>query len=90
MRVQIPLTVAVDVGTPTTCLPAAKETQAEQRWRLAQIALLGPLMVWGGARGGGWKGFALAAAGLYTIGHATQQYRAARVAALPPPPAPEE
>lgn len=88
MRVTVPLTVAVDVGTPTTCVPDALATVTSQRRRLVGAAVVGPLMVWGGAKAGGLGGTALALFGFASIVLNARDYARVRDLAAPPPAPP--
>lgn len=88
MRVNVPITVAVDVGTPTTCVPDALAALKSQRMRLAEVALVGPLMVWGGVKSGGFGGAVLAVLGLATMASSARDYARIRDLAAPPPPTP--
>jgi len=88
MRMNIPMTVAFDVGTPAVCVPDVLATVESQRVRLLDIAVVGPLMIWGGVKAGGWSGAALAFFGLATMGYNARNYARVRdMAAAPPVPA---
>lgn len=88
MRVNVPLTVAVDVGTPTTCVPDALATVKSQRVRLLDVFVVGPLMIWGGTKAGGLGGTALALFGLTTVAYNARNYLRVRDMAAPPPSVP--
>ena len=89
MRVNVPITVALDVGAPTTCVPDALATVKSQRVRLLEVALVGPLMVWGGVKEGGVGGVVLAFCGLATMAYNARDYARVRdMAAVPPVTAP--
>lgn len=84
MQVTVPLQVAIDVGTPTTCVPAAAVTERAQRRQLFEIFLAGPLMVWGGVKAGGFAGSALAMLGLGTMAFGVRGYSRARTQSMLP------
>jgi hypothetical protein len=92
MRVNVPINVTLDLGTPVTCVPDPLATIKSQRVRLFDVVVIGPLMIWGGVKAGGWGGTVLALFGLTTMGYNARNY--ARVldmaAALPltPPTSP--
>ena len=94
MRVNVPITVALDVGQPTsTCVPDPAATVKSQRMRLLDVGVIGPLMIWGGVKTGGWGGAALALFGVGTMAYNARNYARVRdMAAVPPitdaPPAP--
>jgi hypothetical protein len=85
MRVNVPITVTLDLGTPVTCVPDPLATIKSQRVRLLDIAVIGPLMIWGGVKAGGWGGTVLALFGLTTMGYNARNYARVRdmAAALP-------
>jgi len=89
MRVTVPLTL--DVGAPTACIPDPEATVKSQRMRIFDVAVLGPLMIWGGAKAGGLGGTALAFFGVTTMFYNARNYARVRnmatapVAPLPPP-----
>jgi len=82
MRVTVPLTL--DVGVPTTCVPDPQATVKSQRMRIFDIAVLGPLMIWGGAKAGGLGGTALALFGITTMVHNARNYARVRDMATVP------
>lgn len=90
MRVNVPVNVAVDVGTPSACVPDAGTTADAQRRSLFEAAIVGPLMLWGGAKAGGLVGTALAVLGVVTVVRGAKAYQQAKLAAtavnLPAPP----
>jgi hypothetical protein len=90
MRVNVPITVALDVGEPTsTCVPDPVATVKSQRVRLADVVLVGPLMIWGGVKAGGLGGAALALFGIATVAYNARNYARVRdMAAAPLPPVP--
>jgi hypothetical protein len=85
MRVNVPITVAFDVGTPVTCVPDPLATMKSQRVRLLDVVVIGPLMIWGGVKAGGFGGTVLALFGLTTMGYNARNYARVRdmAAALP-------
>lgn len=86
MRVNVPIMVALDVGTPTTCVPDPLATMKSQRVRLLDVVVIGPLMIWGGVKAGGFGGAVLALFGLTTMGYNARNYARVRdmaAAALP-------
>jgi hypothetical protein len=84
MRVTVPLTVALDVGTPTTCVPDPLATVKSQGVRLLDVAVIGPLMVWGGVKCGGLGGAMLALFGVSTMVYNARNYARVRdMAAIP-------
>jgi len=85
MRVNVPLTVALDVGTPAVCVPDPLATIKSQRVRLLDVVVIGPLMIWGGVKAGGWGGAALAFFGLTTMAYNARNYARVRDMAAPPP-----
>lgn len=88
MRVTVPVTL--DVGTPTACIPDPAATVKSQNMRLFDIAVLGPLMIWGGAKAGGLRGTALAFFGITTMIYNARNYaRVRNMAAAPPAPSPQ-
>ncbi len=89
MRVNVPITVALDVGEPaSTCVPDPAATVKSQRVRLAEVVVAGPLMIWGGVKTGGWGGTALVLCGLATMAYNARNYARVRDMAAVPPPAP--
>lgn len=82
MRVNVPLTL--EVGTPTVCIPDAEATVKSQRMRLFDVAVLGPLMIWGGAKAGGLGGAALALFGVTTMVYNARNYARVRAMASVP------
>lgn len=79
MRFSVPMMVSVDVGPPDP-------TEAsKQRSRLFQAGLVGPLMVYGGAKTGGFLGFSLCVLGIHRSWHSGRQYLAARAPSLTAP-----
>lgn len=88
MRVTVPLTL--DVGTPTACIPDPEATVKSQRMRIFDVVVLGPLMIWGGAKAGGLGGTALAFFGVTTMFYNARNYRRVRNMATVPvaPPTP--
>jgi len=76
MRVTVPLTL--DVGTPTACIPDPAATVTSQRMRIFDIAVLGPLMIWGGVKAGGLRGTALAVFGITTMVQSARSYARVR------------
>lgn len=87
MRVTVPLTL--DVGTPTACIPDPAATVKSQRMRIFDIAVLGPLMIWGGAKAGGLGGTALAFFGITTMVYNARNYARVRdMAVVPVVPSP--
>lgn len=87
MRVTVPLTVSLDVGPPTSCVPDPVATVKSQRVRLLDVVVIGPLMIWGGVKAGGWGGAALAVFGMTTMFYNARNYSRVRTLASPPPPA---
>lgn len=85
MRVTVPVTI--DVGTPTSCVPDPLATVKSQRMRLVDVLVVGPLMVWGGVKAGGWGGAALAVSGLATMAYNARDYSRVRTLASPAPQA---
>lgn len=89
MRVNVPLTI--DVGVPTACIPDPEATVKSQRMRLLDIAVVGPLMIWGGAKAGGLSGTALAIFGITTIFYNARNYARVRdMATVPVTPTPTQ
>ena len=88
MRVTVPLTL--DVGTPTACIPDPAATVKSQGMRLFDIVVLGPLMIWGGAKAGGLRGTALAVFGVTTMYYNARNYARVRAmaASMPSEPSP--
>lgn len=90
MRVTVPLTL--DVGTPTACIPDPEATVKSQRMRIFDVVVLGPLMIWGGAKAGGLGGTALAFFGVTTMFYNARNYARVRnmatVPVAPSPPSP--
>jgi hypothetical protein len=54
--------------------------------RLLDVVVVGPLMVWGGVKAGGWGGAALAVFGLTTIAYNARNYSRVRTLAATPTP----
>lgn len=86
MRLNVPLTVSLDVGTPTSCVPDPLATVKSQRVRLLDVVVIGPLMIWGGVKAGGWGGAALAVFGVTTMVYNARNYSRVRTLASPAPP----
>lgn len=61
---------AAKLGTPTTRVPGAamNRDQGKAQWvRIADVVLVGPVMVWGGLRLRGPLGWTLVALGVATV-----------------------
>lgn len=86
MRVTVPLTI--DVGAPTACLPDPATIVKSQRMRIFDVAVLGPLMIWGGVKAGGLGGTALAFFGITTMVYNARNYARVRDLATTPNVAP--
>lgn len=72
-----------------SCTAAEQDRVAKtQAIRVLDVVLIGPLMVWGGARVGGWAGWLLAGFGVSTICYNAHNFRrVARFSAANPPAA---
>ena len=88
MRLNVPMTVAFDVGTPTLCVPDPDATAKAQRTRLFQLVVVGPLMIWGGAKAGGLGGGALALLGIGAMFRSARDHARASTTAAMVTPAP--
>lgn len=87
MRVNVPITLALDLGPPTTCVPDPAAAVKSQRVRLLDVVVIGPLMIWGGVKVGGWGGTALAIFGATTMAYNARNYARVRdMAAVPAAP----